>query len=157
MSMQVASTPARGFVHPSRVATTRIGALVAASVFVIAGFALLGIGSALPLALAVVDQRGLEVDAGELALAQRLAPFWPALVGMGVVNFVAAFAILDRGALGKRIAMVVAGVTAALAVLAQVALVLSGADGAATGAATGVATAFVVTFVATTFVERRDD
>lgn len=131
-------------------------AIAVASVFVAAGMVLIGVGAGLPLALAVVEQRGLVVDHGDLVLARGLAPLWPLLIGAGVVNFTAALAVLDRGPLGKRVAILVAGVTASLAVAAQVALVAGGADESAIGVATGVASAYIVAFAATTIMGRRD-
>lgn len=156
MAIQSVSTPSGAFGRPDRAGVTRMGALAAASVFTIAGLALIGVGSAFPLAFAVIEARELAIPAAELAFAERLSPFWPALVALGAVNFAAAFAILDRGRFGKRVAMVVAGATAALAVVAEVVLVASRADAASVGVATGVASLFIVAFVATLFVQRRD-
>jgi hypothetical protein len=135
-----------------REARSRTAAIAAASVFAIAGLVIVAIGAAFPLALAVVETRDLQVPAADLALAQRIEPFWPAIVAVGVANLVAAFAALDRGALGKRIALVVAGSSAAVAMAAQVALTLSGESAIV---ATVVGSAYLVALVAMVVVERR--
>ena len=146
------TTRARSLAGFDREALSRTGAIAAASIFAVAGLVIVAIGGAFPLALAVVESRAIDVPAAELALAQRIAPFWPAIVAIGVVNLVAAFAALDRGALGKRIAIVVAGVSAAIAMVVQAALAIGGESAAVASVIGGI---YLVALIATVAVERR--
>jgi hypothetical protein len=155
MSIQVPAQT-RPLAGLNREVISRAGAIGAATIFAAAGLVLVALGSAFPLALAVIEQRHLAVSPADLALAERIAPFWAAFVAAGAASFTAVFGILDRGALGKRIAIVVAGATASLAVAAEVVLVTSGADAVATSVATGVATIFAIALVASVVVQRRD-
>jgi hypothetical protein len=135
-----------------RDALSRTASIAAASVFAVAGLVIVAIGAAFPLALAVVETRGLQVPASELALAQRIEPFWTLIVAIGVANLVAAFAALDRGALGKGIALVVAGSSAAIAMTAQVALAINGESALV---ASVVGSVYLAALVAMVVVERR--
>lgn len=135
-----------------REARSRTAAIAAASVFTLAGLVIIALGAAFPLALAVIESRDLQVPAAELALAQRIEPFWPAIVAVGVVNLVAAFGALDRGALGKRIAIVVAGASAGIAMVVQAALTINGEFAIV---ATAVGAAYAVALVAIAMADRR--
>ena len=148
----VSTTPSRAFAGFDREALSRLAAIAAATIFILAGLAIVALGSAFPLALSVVDGRNLPVSAADLALAQRIEPFWPAIVAVGVANVVGAFAVLDRRAIGKAIAIVVAGTSAALAVVADVALALNGEPAIVLGAIGGI---YAATLLGTILVERR--
>jgi hypothetical protein len=146
------TTRSRTFAGIDREALSRSAVIAAAAIFAIAGLVIVAIGAAFPLALAVVESRDLQVPAADLALAQRIEPYWPAIVAIGVANLAAAFAALDRGALGKRIGLVVAGTSAALATVVQVALAVQGESAIV---ASVVASIFAVALLAMVMVERR--
>ena len=69
---------------------------IAASILFAAGLVLVALGLAFPLAVAIVEERGLAVSAADLALAEDLSAFWPAFVGAGVAGFAAALGLLIR-------------------------------------------------------------
>ncbi len=148
----LSTTRSRAFAGFDREALSRLAAIAAATIFILAGLAIVALGSAFPLALSVVDGRNLPVSPADLALAQRIEPFWAAIVAAGIANVAAAFAVLDRGALGKAIAIVVAGTAAALAVVADVALALGGEPAIVLGVIGGI---YAATLLATILVERR--
>ncbi len=131
---------------------SRLGAFVAGFIFAAVGLVLVGLGAAFPLALTVVEQQGLAVASADLALAQRLAPFWPVFVGAAVAAFAASLSILEQGTIGKRTGIVVAGVGAALAAVVEVALMLRGEP---IGVASAIGTAFLVALIASMIVKPR--
>jgi hypothetical protein len=69
---------------------------IAASILFAAGLVLVALGMAFPLAVAVVEERGLAVSAADLALAERISAFWAVFVSAGVVSFAAALGLLAR-------------------------------------------------------------
>jgi hypothetical protein len=148
--------PSRSFLGPDRAFVSRLSAIAAAFIFGMAGLILFAIGIAFPIALGAITDQGLPFPAADIALAERLAPLWWVFVSASVLNVVALIAVLDRGALGKRIAVVIAGSSLALAVAAELGLVVRGAAaGVATDVATFTATAFLVALLCTLLVERR--
>lgn len=150
MSINIPARPTT--VGPSREVISRAAAIMAAGIFGLSGLLLVSAGAALPLALLVVTGQGLEVPSADLALARQLAPMWPVIAAAGVASFVAAFGILGASILGKRIAIVVAGIGVSLATVAEVALF---ANGASAGVAASVATTWMVALIATVVVEPR--
>ena len=99
----------------------------------------------------MIATHDLIVPPGDLAAATQIAPLWPALAFAGSANLAAGLAILDAGALGKRIALIVAGIGAALA--AAMALTTAGPT-AEVG--TALAGAYIVALIGTIVVQRRD-
>lgn len=102
---------------------SRVGGFTAAAIFAAAALVLVALGVAFPMALAVIERGSVPVTPADLAIAERLAPLWWAFSAAGIANLVAAFAVLDGGALGKRVAIVVAGLGTGFASAAAVALV----------------------------------
>ena len=152
MSIQSVSRQ-RTVIGLDREIISRLGAFVAGFIFGAAGLVLVGLGAAFPLALTVVETQGLAVGSADLALAQRLAPFWPVFVGAAVAAFAASLSVLEQNAIGKRIGIVVAGVGAALAAIVEGALMLRGEP---IGVASAIGTAFIVALVASMIVKPRD-
>ena len=74
----------------------------------------------------MIEQQHLSVAATDLAVAERIAPFWWIFVSAGVVNFAAAFAAPQGRASGQRVAEVVAAVGVAVAAAVGVAFALRG-------------------------------
>jgi len=155
MSVQ-ALAPSRPFVGPDRALVSRVSAIGAAAIFGMAGLILFALGISFPIALGAITDQGLPFSAADVALAERLAPMWWVFTSASVLNVVALVAVLDRGALGKRIAVVVAGIGLGLAVAAGLGLVIRGAsDGVPVEVVNTVATLYLVALACATLVERR--
>jgi hypothetical protein len=150
--MTVLSLPLRRDTRPSREAISLMGAVTAGSIFAAAGIVLVALGAAFPLALSSIEQQQLAVSAADLALAERIAPFWWIFVSAGVVNFAAAFAAPQRRASAQRVAEVVAAIGVALAAAVGVAFALRGEM---TLVAPVVATIYAAALMAAILVERR--
>jgi len=146
--------PSRPFIGPDRAVVSRLSAIAAAFIFGMAALILFAIGIAFPIALGAITDQGLPFSASDVALAERLAPLWWVFVSASVLNVVALIAILDRGALGKRIAVVVAGIGVALAMAAELPLVVRGAAGGVP-VANVAAPAFLIALVCTVLVQKR--
>ena len=151
MSIQSPAHVRPAFAGPEPAALSRTGAYAAATIFGMIGVTLVALAAAFPLALEVIATHDLIVPPGDLAAATQIAPLWPALAFAGAANLAAALAILDAGALGKRIALIVAGIGAALA--AAMALTTAGPT-AEVG--TALAGAYIVALIGTIVVQRRD-
>jgi hypothetical protein len=145
LSLRIAGRPDRDLVSIA-------GAIAAASIFAAAGLVFVALGAAFPLALAVVESQQLAVAATDVAVAERIAPFWWVFVSAGVVNFAAAFAAPQRRAAGQRVAEVVAASGVALAAAAGIAFAMRGEPGMV---APVVAVIYLVALVAAIVVERR--
>ena len=150
--MTVLSVPQPTIARPGREAMSRAGAVTAASIFAAAGLVLVALGAAFPLALTVVEQQQLAVAASDLALAERIAPFWWVFVSAGVVNFAAAFAAPQRDAAGQRVAEVIAAIGVALGAAAAVYFAMNGEMSLVGPAVAGI---YVVALMAAIVVERR--
>ena len=146
--------PSRPFIGLDRALVSRLGAVAAAFIFGMAALILFAIGIAFPIALGAITDQGLRFSAADVALAERLAPMWWVFMSGSVLSAVALIAVLDRGALGKRIAVVVAGIGVALAMAAELGLIVRGAAGGVSVASVS-ATAFLIALVCTVLVERR--
>jgi hypothetical protein len=129
-------------------------AVVAATVLASAGLVLVALALAFPLAVAVVQQQSLPVAPADLAIAERLSAAWYVFAAAAAANFTAALAVLDRGTLGRRIGIAVAGVSFGLAIAAQVGAVINGLEVAAGGVAVGATTAYGVALVASIIARR---
>ena len=70
-----------------------IAAAVAASILALAGLIGIGLGTAFPLAVGIIEQRHLDVSAADLALAQRFAGVSWAFLAAGVAALAAAFVV----------------------------------------------------------------
>lgn len=155
MSVQTLA-PSRPFIGPDRALISRFSAIAAAVIFGTSGLILFALGVSFPIAVGAITEQGLPVSAADLALAERLAPMWWVFVAASVPNVVALVAVLDRGALGKRIAVVSAGTGFGLAVAAEVALVIRGAPiGVPAEVATVIATAYLVALACSIVVQQR--
>jgi hypothetical protein len=150
--MTVLSVPQPTLARPNRDAMSRVGAVSAAVIFAAAGLVLFALGAAFPLALAVVEQQQLSVAATDLAVAERIAPFWWVFVAAGVVNFGAAFAAPQRQAAGQRVAEVVASIGVALGAAATVFLAMNGEMGLVAPVVAGI---YLVALVSAILVQRR--
>jgi hypothetical protein len=117
MTTMTPATPMRAIV-PTLDRLSGPAAVTSATIFAAAGLALLGLGMAFPLSVAVVEQHDIAVNAGDLAVVTGLGSIWYLFVGASFANFAASLAILDRLTIGKRLAVVVAGASAALLVAA---------------------------------------
>jgi hypothetical protein len=139
MTTMTSSPMASGFGPALTDRLSGIGAVTSAAIFAAAGLALLGLGMAFPLSVAVVEQHDLPVNAGDLALASSLGALWYLFVGASFANFAASLAILDRLAIGKRLAIIVAGASATL----LLALAMTDAAAAASAILGSVAAVYV--------------
>jgi hypothetical protein len=148
--------PSRAFIGPDRALVSRLSAAGAAFIFGMGGLVLFAIGIAFPIALGAITDQGLPFSAADIALAERLASLWWVFISASVLCVVALIAVLDRGALGKRISVVIAGSGLALAVAAELGLVVRGAGvGVAADVATFTASVFLVALVCTVLVQQR--
>jgi hypothetical protein len=150
MSIQNPARVGPAYAGPEGAGISRIGAFAAATVFGMVGVTLVALAAAFPLSLEVVATHHLAVPPGDLALASRIAPLWPAFALAGAANLAAGVAVLDGGVLGKRIALVIGGIGAALT--AATALVTTGS---LADVATALAGAYLVALVGTIVVQRR--
>jgi hypothetical protein len=150
--MTVLSVPRPTIARPARETLSRAGAVTAASIFTAAGLVLVALGAAFPLALTVVEQQQLAVAASDLALAERIAPFWWVFVSVGVVNFAAAFAAPHRGAATQLAAEVIAAIGVALGAAAAIYFAMNGQAGPVAPVVAGI---YVVALIAAILVERR--
>jgi hypothetical protein len=149
--------PSRPFIGPDRAVVSRFSSIAAAVIFGMAGLILFALGISFPIAVGAIAERGLPFSAADLALAERWAPMWWLFISASVLNVVATVAILDRGALGKRIAVVVAGTGLGLAVAAQLVLVIRGASNGVPADVTNViATVYLVALVCAVLVRLRN-
>ena len=151
MSIQSPARMGPAYAGPERAAVARTGAFAAATIFGMIGLTLVALAAAFPLAIEAVATQGLAVPPGDLALASRIAPLWPAFALAGAANLAAGLAVLDGGALGTRVALAVAG--AGFAVSAALANVTVGGAGAGVAAAVG--GAYGVALIGTIVVQRR--
>ena len=147
--------PSRPFIGPDRALVSRLSAIAAAFIFGMAGLILFAIGIAFPIALGAITDQGLPFSAADVALAERLAPLWWVFISGSVLSVVALIAVLDRGALGKRIAVVVAGIGVALAMAAELGLVVRGAAGRGLRCGQRRRDRFLVALVCTVLVQQR--
>jgi hypothetical protein len=155
MSVQ-ALAPSRPFINPDRAIVSRVSAIGAAVIFGMVGLIFFALGISFPIALGAITEQGLPFSAADVALAERLAPMWWLFISASVLNVVALVAVLDRGALGKRIAVAVAGIGLGLAVAAGLGLVIRGVPvGVPIEVANAVATLYLVALACATLVERR--
>jgi hypothetical protein len=155
MSIQTFA-PSRPFIGPDRATVSRLSAIAAAVIFGMAGLILFAVGISFPIAVGAITEQGLPFSAADIALAERLAPMWWLFISASVLNVVALVAVLDRGSLGKRIAVVVAGTGLGLAVAAQLVLVIRGASNGVPADVTNViATIYLVALVCAVLVQLR--
>jgi hypothetical protein len=155
MSVQSLAS-SRPFIGPDRALISRFSAIAAAIIFGTAGLILFALGISFPIAVGAITEQGLPFNAADLALAEGLAPMWWIFISASVLNLVALVAVLDRGALGKRIAVVSAGIGFGLAVAAEVGLVIRGAPiGVPAEVATVVATTYLVALACSIIVQQR--
>ncbi len=148
------TTQATAGIGFDRDVVSRVAAVVAALIFATAGLVLIAMGMAFPIAVSVVEQQALRVDPADLAFASRLGGVWYLFIGASAANFAAALAILDRGALAKRIAIVVSGTTLALVLAAGIGIALDGSNQAAQSVIGGLSAAFAVALAASIAVKR---
>ena len=154
MSVQ-SFAPSRPSIGPDRAVISRASAIVAAFIFGTAALILFALGIAFPIAVGAITEQGLLFSATDVALAERLAPMWWLFVSASVLNAVAVLAVLDRGAMGKRIAVVIAGTGFALAVAAGLGLVIRGSVGVGTDIANVTASIYIVALALVVLVQRR--
>jgi hypothetical protein len=151
--MTVQTAAHRTSFGPSRQAVSLFGAVTAASIFVAAGLVLIGLAAAFPLALSAVEQNRLQVPAADLALAERIAPLWWIFVVAAVANFAAGFSAPDGRMAAKAIAVVVAGIGAAVAGGGGAVLQLSAEVAIVAAVLTGL---YVVALLGAVLVQRHD-
>lgn len=149
------AVPAVSVRSSDRARLSTASAIVAAISFSLMGLIFVAVGMAFPLALSVVAQQHLPISPTDLALAERLTPFWPVFVGAGALSFVAALAVLDGGRWGKRIAIVVAGTGTLLATAVGVMLVIRGGNPDALDVANGVGIVYLIALATTIAVRER--
>jgi hypothetical protein len=155
MSIQSLAQP-RPFIGPDRALISRLSVIAAAVIFGTFGLILFALGISFPIAVGAITEQGFPVNAADLALAERLAPMWWVFVTASVLNVVALVAVLDRGPLGKRIAVAVGGTGVGLAVAAEIGHVIRGMPtGVAAEVATVVGTAYLVALACSIAVQQR--
>jgi hypothetical protein len=120
MALQTATFPRTSFAI-DRDVVGKAGAVTAGTVFLVAGMSFIGLGTAIPMVLGVVAGADGPPPV-DIAVAVRVEPFWWAFALLGIVNLVAAFAAPAGRRMTDGFAIVVAGVTAMLAMVAALSL-----------------------------------
>lgn len=133
MALQTATFPRTAFAIDREI-VGRAGAVTAGTVFLVAGMGFIGLGTAIPMVLGVVAGAAGPPPV-DIAVALRVEPFWWAFAVLGIVNLVAAFAAPAGRRMTDGFAIVVAGVTAMLAIVA--ALTVTGPAAIALGVLAG--------------------
>ena len=101
--------------------TARIGALVATTVLAGVGLVIASVGIAFPVVEGVLASGRVVAPPGDVAIFESIAPYWGVIVLFGLVQVAGAVGALDRGAIGRLVAIGAAGLLLVGAVGAQLA------------------------------------
>jgi hypothetical protein len=113
-------------VTPARLG--RAGSIAAATILASVGLVVASVGIAFPVVEGVVASGGVAVSARDLAIFETILPYWGLIVLFGVVLVAGGVGALDRGRIGRVVAIAAAGLLLVPAMAGQLAGVTGALD-----------------------------